>query len=400
MKSAALIAAVWAGLLFMPSASAAEPYRPAAADTLLLQRAPGAAKALRAARGAVLQTTDPVQAAAAARLAIDRGRSSGDPRYFGQALAVLAPWWTAAAPPAEIRLLRAILLQQRHAFAAALADLDALIATDRGNAQARLVRATIYLVQGEPLKAKRDCAALMSSASFLVSATCIAAANGLSGQSQAARTLIEQALAREAAAPPAIRLWALTQLAEISERLGDVSAASEYYATALTEAAAAGDNDVYLQAAYADFLLDQQRHGEVRELLKNAVEFDALLLRLVTAEDRLLQAGDVSVKATRALHLADLLSRYALAAQRNDAAHQREQAMAALHVQHDAAAALRLASQNWTEQREPADARILLEAALASKDKAAAAPVLDWLQASGIEDVRLRPLATQLAVLP
>lgn len=399
MTAGRWIAAGFSALLLTGTVSAGEPYRPASDDSVLLQRSPGAAKALRAARGTV-QPSDPVQAAAAARLAIDRGHSSGDPRYFGQAAAVLAPWWKTAAPPAEIRLLRAILLQQRHDFAASLSDLDALLHDDPSQLQARLVRATVYLVQGEPMKAKRDCAALMTSTSFLVSATCIAAANGLSGQSKTALALIEQALAREPAPPSSIRLWSLTQLAEISERIGDVPLASEYYARALAEAAATGNNDVYLKAAQADFLLDQQRPAEVRELLENETEFDALLLRLTIAEQHLLQAGDTSVQAARDAHLADLLSRYQLAAQRSDAAHRREQAMATLHVQHDAKAALVLAQQNWAEQHEPSDARILLEAALASKDKAAATPVLAWLQTTQIEDVRLQPLALRLAALP
>jgi 6-phosphofructokinase len=47
-------------------------------------------------------------------------------------------------------------------------------------------------------------------------------------------------------------------------------------------------------------------------------------------------------------------------------------------------------------QREPADARTLLEAALAAHQPQAAAPVLDWLQRSGIESAVLRDLATQL----
>ena len=73
--------------------------------------------------------------------------------------------------------------------------------------------------------------------------------------------------------------------------------------------------------------------------------------------------------------------------------------MSALHLKLDAAAALALAQQNWAEQREPADALILLEAALAAKNAAAAKPVLDWLQQTRLEDVRLRPLATRLEAL-
>jgi hypothetical protein len=47
-------------------------------------------------------------------------------------------------------------------------------------------------------------------------------------------------------------------------------------------------------------------------------------------------------------------------------------------------------------QREPADARILLEAALAAKQPAAAEPVLQWMASSRIESAALQSLARQL----
>jgi hypothetical protein len=39
---------------------------------------------------------------------------------------------------------------------------------------------------------------------------------------------------------------------------------------------------------------------------------------------------------------------------------------------------------------------VLLEAALAAGDRKAAAPVLRWLEQSGLEDARLRRLAAKL----
>ena len=87
-------------------------------------------------------------------------------------------------------------------------------------------------------------------------------------------------------------------------------------------------------------------------------------------------------------------------AERGDPPHRREQAMTALHLQRDAQAALALAQQNWAEQREPLDARLLLQAALAAQNPAAVAPVLEWMKATAIEDVRLKPLALRIGVAP
>src|SRR5436190_2666153 len=52
--------------------------------------------------------------------------------------------------------------------------------------------------------------------------------------------------------------------------------------------------------------------------------------------------------------------------------------------------------KNWTLQREPRDARILLEAALAANDPKAAQPALDWLARTGYQDPYLRRLAARL----
>ncbi len=375
-------------------ASAAEPYTPSSADTVLLQRTPGAAKALRAARG-VTAASDPAQVAVSVVAAIAEARKSGDPRYYGQAQALLGSAWTAPAPPLRLRLLRATLLQQRHDFAGALRDLDAVLAEDPRNAEAHLIRANIRLVQGEPKRARSDCAALITEASLLVTATCIGAVGGLSGQAATGLAAIEQALARDTQAPLALQLWAHTQAAEIAERLGEVPRATEHFATALAAASAAKENDAYLKAAYADFLLEQKRPEEVRELLAAETDFDPLLLRLAIAEQRLAPGNAASRQ-----HLKELLARFELGQQRGDASHHREQAMAALHLQGDAKAALDVAQRNWAEQREPADALILLQAALAARDKAAAQPVLAWLSETRLEDVRILPLVKQIEALP
>ena len=59
-------------------------------------------------------------------------------------------------------------------------------------------------------------------------------------------------------------------------------------------------------------------------------------------------------------------------------------------------AALALARDNWDVQREPADARLLLEAARAAGDPAAAGPVLDFLAATGLEDSMIARAADAL----
>jgi hypothetical protein len=60
-----------------------------------------------------------------------------------------------------------------------------------------------------------------------------------------------------------------------------------------------------------------------------------------------------------------------------------------LAVDGDAPRALAIARANWDVQKELADARILVQAAVQADKPGAAAPVVAWARANGIEDARL-----------
>jgi hypothetical protein len=74
--------------------------------------------------------------------------------------------------------------------------------------------------------------------------------------------------------------------------------------------------------------------------------------------------------------------------------HLREEARFTLHLLNAPAAALKLAQDNWLVQKEPADVRILLEAALAAGDAAVFDTVKEWLRSSRLEDVELQRIIT------
>jgi Tfp pilus assembly protein PilF len=317
-------------------------------------------------------------------LYIEQGRALSDPRFFGYAQGVLAPWWSAAAPPSAVLLLRATLRQHDHDFAAALSDLQQLLRVDPENAQAWLTQAVVQQVRGEYAAARASCLAVR--AQPLVTVTCVSAVDSLSGHADRAYAALRRALAEAAGADGASRRWALTTLGEIAARRGDGAAADDHFRQAL----AGGEGDDYLLSAYADFLLDQDRATAVRTLLQGRAGSDALLLRLAIAEQRL-------GAAEAAMHVRTLRDRFAAARRRGDVVHRREEARFTLTVLGDAATALDLARANWTVQREPADARVLLDAALAAGDAAAARPVLDFLAASGLDDAALRQPLRALA---
>ena len=159
------------------------------------------------------------------------------------------------------------------------------------------------------------------------------------------------------------------------------------------EALALGLDDVYLLAAWSDFLLDAGRPDEVTALLARWEGADSLLLRLAEAETTL-------KRPEAARHVQALADRFASARLRGDATHRAEEARYQLRLRGDAKQALRLAADNYRVQREPRDARILLEAAAAAGDPAPAGIVREWLQRSGFEDARLRQLARALRASP
>jgi hypothetical protein len=309
----------------------------------------------------------------------------GDPRYLGYAEAALAPWWNMPEPPIAVQLIRAKLLQFRHDFSAAYADLDKVLQRDPRHSEARILRAIIEIVQARYDAAKADCHALNAPTSNLIAIGCEAMVDGLTGKAASAYASLNTAFGKAENLTPDERLWLLIRLAELSQRLDKTSVTEAHF----KEAIALKIADSFLLAAYADFLLDQKRPAEVVAILKDKIRSDGLLLRLLLAERSL---NLPAAKDREAI----LTARYLAAQLRGDTVHQQEEARFSLHVQGNAKKALALAQENWKVQLEPRDARIFLEAALALKDPASAQPVLQWLDGSKIEDSYLISLGQQL----
>ncbi len=400
-----------AGALLAPFTAAAAPRLPAS-DTEIVERLPTRAadpraRELRALRAELRRTPDDADAAVRlARRYFELAAAEGDPRYAGQAQAALRPWWALSDPPPQVRVMRAVLLQYEHQFDAAVADLKAALLAQPEDAEGWSWLAAIHMVRADYAAARRACERLTPLVTPLIGVGCTAYVDSLTGRAAAAAQALRAALAADRDAAAEQSLWALTRLAEIEALRGAFDAAE----AAFRQALALGLADTYLLAAYADFLLDRGRPAEVLLLLKDRARADVLLLRLAIA-------GQASGDAAAAGWTRELASRFDAARARGDTSHQKEESRFVLAFQRrvpaanvatatkaadkpetDAAAqrALELAAKNWAEQREPADARILLEAAVAARQPAAAAPVLKWMADAGIESVVLKQLAAQL----
>ncbi|MDR7332895.1 hypothetical protein [Roseateles asaccharophilus] len=317
-----------------------------------------------------------------AREALERGRRSGDARELGNAQAWLQPWWTDAAAPPAVRLMKATVLQARHEFDAALVELERLPPPAQlppaVAAQAGLTRATLLQLRGRWADARHQCEQLAAPPLALAHGeACLAELDSLQGR-QAESALRFAALGRRRDAPQA---WLALLRAEAAERQGH-AAAGTLYARALQL-----NDDIYTRAATADWLLAAGRPAEVTAIVRAGQPDDlpdALLLRAAIAAQRMKAPGAASMAQ-------QLQTRFVAAAARgDDAAHARERARFALDVQGDAALALQQATLNWQQQREPADAVLLLRAARAAGRPDAAAPVQAFVRDQRLHDRRLQ----------
>ena len=367
----------------------AVPYLPQS-DTQVLERLPFAptdpsARELRALREELARQPQRLDLAVEiARRYTELGRVRGDPRFAGYAQAALANWWEQSEPPSEVLLLRATLRQRNHDFDAALLDLAALIRRNPRDGQARLTRATVLQVQGNYAAAAAECTALRRLAPELVWAACSYGLASVNGRLRESHDALHALLARQPQVSPEIRAWVLSMLAEMAARAGLDDAAEAHF----REALAIDGSDHYLLNAYADWLLDHGRPAQVVKLLTSRQGSDALLLRYTLA----LKAMN---SPELAAHVEQLRARFAASQLRGDRVHQREQARFTLELLGDPQAALTLARENWTVQKELPDLRLLVETSLATRDLATLASARQWLAQARSEDVVINRLLRQ-----
>ena len=355
----------------------------------VLQRLPirpgdATARELAGLRAAVARAApgDPLPAAELAGRYFELAMARGDPRYIGYADAVMAPF--AGSRAAVVRAILGKLRQYRHDFDGALADFAGALEADPQFASAHAWRGAIHLVRADYAAARTECDALQALDRPTLHGGCTGLLLAYGGRMEAGYVTLQRAL--DGTRDADNRLWLLTRLGEVAAWRGQPEAAERHFRAAL----ALGIEDGYLLAAWSDFLLDQRRPADVVKALSGREASDGLLRRLALAGTALeLPAANAHVQA--------LADRFAAARARGDTTHRAEEARFQLHLAGNATAALAVAAANYREQREPRDARVLLEAAIAAKDAGAAQPVRDWLKSSGFEDARLRQLGAMSA---
>ena len=387
------------------AASAAEgaaPFRPIDPGFVVAELPGGSPRARDgSARQFELSRSDPQLAAQLAGTLLEQARTSAQPQLYGRAESVLAPWIARPAVPAPLLILEANILQQRHEFAAAIELLDRAIAQNPRSGQARLMRANVRIVTGDYEHARPDCAWLMGSGEQWTGSVCIAQVLGSTGQLERARALLERLMAGDAAVPSGQRqtgqrqtvqgqtvqgptaevlAWTLSVRADLALRAGALPEAQDM----LTRAVSLAPTSDYARLALVDVLIAGNRLAQAVSVLDTTRPSAGVLLRRSIAQSRT-HAGRTPDS------LAELKERLNVSAQRGERTHLREEACLALEFPQDGAgsrhAALVLARDNFSVQRETEDIRLFARAAVDARDPDALATLKEWLRHSHYEDI-------------
>jgi Tfp pilus assembly protein PilF len=298
--------------------------------------------------------TSPLPPLDAARQLLAAAASTGDARLATRAQGLLDALPARDRDRTEALRLRAFSAQHRHDFATALALLDRLVARDPRDADGRLSRAQVNLVQGRIDEARADCAALALGVDAADGMLCAAALSLRLGKASIAAMLAERWLASVPAADPR-RRHALVLRADAASRAGAADADGWY-----RQALALDGNDVRTLAAYARHLRGRGQPARALALLARAPATDGLSL------ERALSARAAGSHDATALAESQG-RRYALAHAVGAMPELRDEAEYLLTLRGDATAALVLAERNFASQRDAEDVDLLRRAASAAR---------------------------------
>jgi predicted Zn-dependent protease len=305
---------------------------------------------------------------------LDAGRRTGQARYAGRAEAMLDSWRSRAAGSARWHVLAADLRQYRHEYSRALSLLGRALELEPRNTRALLMRAAIHQAQGNYRPARKDCATLVGFGESLLGSTCLAQVLGLTGQLDGAIRLLDSLLKNSGAdAPPSIRSWMLSALADMHERRGNPRIAESL----LREALAIEPRSLYLELTLADLLLAQDRPVDATGVLGDLPLIPAVRLRIAAAEHAL---GEPV-----AAHLEHVLRAFNDSRLRGERLEQQELARFA-RLQNNTREALAAARANWSLQREPVDLRLLIAAAIDARDGKTLREAQEWMKLTGYQD--------------
>lgn len=313
------------------------------------------------------------------------GLTEGDLRWYGSAKAALQPWWGAATLPADGHFLRALVKQGFHDFKGGIEDLSAAIAIDPTQPEYWSWRFSLNLLTANMPAARADCDSIGQRFGRDEGQACAATLMYRTGQAQQAIPLLNRLVDLPDYQGPFTQDWLRYHQGEAYRTAGQYEQAIAVWEKHVQ----ARPNSHLVKLTLTELLNQQGQFAKARRYANTDSPTDALLVQALLAS-RGLKDGDTQ-------RLADLFeNRMNNQSLRGESLIERPTMVYLITYGRDNAKGLELAADNWSTQNEPADAVLLVQAALKANQPRRAEPVLAWMKSTGYTDPVLKALAEEL----
>ncbi len=324
-------------------------------------------------------------ALAYARAVFLLGLTEGDLRWYGSAKAALQPWWNATTLSADGLFLRALVKQGFHDFKGGIDDLSAAIAIDPAQPEVWSWRFSLHLLTADMAAARADCDAIGQRFDRDEGQACAATLLYRTGRAPQAIPMFNRLVDLPDFQGPSTQDWLRYHQGEAYRAAGQYPQAIAVWEKHLQ----ARPNAHLVRLSLAELLNQQGLFAQAKRATDSSSPTDALLVQALLAS-RGLKDGNTQ-------QLADQFeSRMSNQALRGESLIERPTMVYLITYGRDNAQGLQLAADNWRSQHEPADAVLLVQAALKANQPRLARPVLDWMAATGYTDPVLKALAAEL----
>ncbi len=313
------------------------------------------------------------------------GLTEGDLRWYGAAKAALQPWWNATRLPADGHFLRALVKQGFHEFKGGIDDLSAAIAIDPAQPEYWSWRFSLNLLTSNMAAARTDCDAIGQRFGRDEAQACAATLMYRTGQALQAIPVFNRLVDLPDYQGPFTQDWLRYHQGEAYRTAGQYAQAIAVWEKHLQ----ARPNSHLVKLSLTELLNQQGQFAKARRYAESPSPTDALLVQALLAS-RGLKDGNTQ-------QLADQFeSRMNNQALRGESLIERPTMVYLITYGRDNAQGLKLAAENWSAQNEPADAVLLVQAALKANQPRLAEPVLGWMATTGYTDPVLKALTQEL----
>lgn len=335
-----------------------------------------------------------------ARAVFTLGLTEGDLRWYGSAKAALTPWWTASDLPAEAYFLRGLVKQGFHDFQDGLQDINRAIALEPSRAEFWSWRFALHLLLADMASVQKDIEEIGRLFGEEEAKVYRAVFLYRTGQPLPAVEMLSQSIRWVNYQDASSQDWLGFHLGEAHRVAGQPAKALAVWGQRLKTS----PQSHLIRLSLADLLNQQGQYSQAlttamaatsRSNVQNSTAnmTDALLMQAVLASRGLKDPNESRLAS-------QLEARLKSQALRQEALIERPKLIYQIAYGRDVKAGLALSVDNWQLQKEPPDALLFVQAALALGQARAAEPVVSWAEKTGYTDPQLTPLLAQLKAHP